>query len=247
MKTSFVVRANHFFVAIALAGAFAFSSVGTTQAAAPSSTTVREAQTILTKFGIPTGTIDGVYGANTGRGLCAFRQISGVSWSRSNANSALMTKLRSYDSTYAKLSAIPAPDRNGHDTYILVNQTCQTLTYVENGYYSRIMTTSTGKSGHRTTNGTYSMGNTQKGWHCSSLYPDCSRQTQGRFATSSSYGNMYNKRSVYGAVFVHGSTSVPTYPDSHGCIRVTVANSDWMYDHVGNNNGKVHLVIAGAY
>src|SRR5882724_10366936 len=34
------------------------------------SSKVREAQTIMTKFGIPTGDIDGYYGPSTARGLC---------------------------------------------------------------------------------------------------------------------------------------------------------------------------------
>jgi lipoprotein-anchoring transpeptidase ErfK/SrfK len=246
MKSLCTARIVRSLLAITLVSALTFTSVTTAQAVEASSA-VREAQTILTKFGIPTGTIDGYYGPNTARGLCAFRQVSGAAWSRKNVNATLLSKLRSYNSTYSNLGAVPAPSKNGHNTYILVNQTCQTLTYVENGHYSRIMTTSTGMSGHRTANGTYSMGQTQRGWHCSTSYPEsCATHTQGRFASIASFGNMYNRRAVYGSVFVHGSTSVPTTPASHGCIRVTVTNSDWMYDHVGNN-GSVYMVIAGAY
>jgi len=248
MKQSIITRASQFFVVVTLAGVLVFNSVGTAQAAPKTSAKVKEAQTIMTKFGIPTGTIDGQFGPNTARGLCAFRQISGATWTRDNVSNTLLKKMRQYKGQYSKLSAVPAPDKDGHDTYILINQTCQTLTYVENGHYSRIMLTSTGREGHRTANNTYTLSSVKKdwrGWHCSSLYPeDCTTQTQGQLTHISNFGNMYNKRHVYGAVYIHGSTSVPTYPASHGCIRVTIADSDWLYNR---NNHTIHLVVAGKY
>jgi len=55
---------------------------------------------------------------------------------------------------------------------------------------------------------------------------------------------MYNpRRQVVGAIFVHGSTSVPTYPASHGCIRVTVNDSDWLYHNVD----RMPIFITGKY
>lgn len=235
-------------LATLLASVFALGSVAPAHAAtAASSAKIKEAQTIMTKFNLPTGTIDGQFGPNTARGLCSFRQVSNQKWSRSSLTDAQLKKLRAYDAKYAKLSDIPAPKKDGKSTYVLVNQTCQTLTYVEGGYYKRVMTASTGMKGHTTKEGEYSLGGTKRGWHCSTIYPEsCATHTEGRFSTVEDYGNMYNKRHVYGAVFVHGSTSVPTYPASHGCIRVTPANSDWMYDNVGNN-GPVPIIIDGKY
>lgn len=210
---------------------------------------VKEAQTIMTKFGIPAGPIDGLWGSQTARGLCAFRSISGLTVSRNALTATDLTKLRSYNTTYTSLNQIPAPTRNSKTTYLLANQTCQAMTYVAANKYVRVMAISTGASATPTPNGNYSMGGTQRGWSCSTLYPEsCATHTEGRFASISNFGNMYNKRVFNSAsgLFVHGSTSVPTSPASHGCVRVTITDSDWMYDNVGNS-GATYLSIVGAY
>lgn len=164
-------------------------------------------------------------------------------------NDSLLSKLRSYDKQYASLGQIPAPKRGGESTYLYVHEKCQVMLYAENGHYKRVMAVSTGKAGKRTEtpNVTKRLGYTNRGWSCSTLWPEsCRTHTEGRFANISDYGNMYNKRGVIGNILVHGSTFVPTYPDSHGCIRVTVKDADWMYDHVGNGQ-KPLIIITGAY
>lgn len=217
--------------------------------AAPADPNVREAQLILTKFGIPVGPVDGMFGPQTARGFCAFRQIvPGAVPSRGNYTTGFMQRAREYNARYRSLRDIPAPTRSGQSTYVLVNETCQAMFYVENGRYVRVMPVSTGKAGYGTPNGEYSLGYTQRGWSCSTSYPEsCRTQSAGRFAaTHGTYGNMYNKRNFTGAYYVHGSTSVPTYPASHGCIRVPINDSDWMYDHVGNGP-RPKLIVTGAY
>lgn len=217
-------------------------------AQAATRTEVREAQVIMTKFGLPTGAVDGLYGPNTARALCAFRQMSGLPVSRSTVDAALLAKLRSYNTAYASLASVPAASLNGHATYLLAQKQCQAMLYVENGRYQRIMPMSTGMRGHDTPNGIYSLSSTRRGWSCSTIYPEsCNYHAVGRFVGISDYGNMYNKRFFRsGGYYVHGSTAVPTYPASHGCIRVPVSDSDWMYDHVGNY-GPTYFMVTGAY
>ena len=41
-------------------------------------------------------------------------------------------------------------------------------------------------------------------------------------------GEMYEPWYFYGGYALHGSTSVPAYPASHGCVRVSVADMDWL-------------------
>ena len=214
-------------------------------ASAASSSTVREAQTILKKFGMPVGTVDGVWGSQTARGLCAFRIVVGATPSRSGITSSTMSTLRSYNSRYSKLQSIPAKTRSGKSTYMYANQTCQAMLYVKGSRYQKAMAISTGMAGHSTPNSTYTMGNTATGWYCSKQYPEsCKNHTEGSFATSGKrFGNMYNRRHFVDGKYVHGSTSVPTYPASHGCIRVTIQDSDWMYDNVNS----LPLIIEGRY
>lgn len=208
---------------------------------------IKRSQTIMKKLGIPAGPVDGLWGSQTAQGLCTFRAISGSTPSRGTLDATTYRKLGQYNSKYSSLSKISASSLSGERTYLKVYQKCQTMVYVENGKYRKVIPVSTGKSGHSTPRGTYRLGYTQKGWNCSNLYPEsCKRQYSGKFRNISNYGNMYNMRHVTGAIFVHGSTSVPTYPASHGCIRVSTGNSDWMYDNVGN--GKKPLIqIIGTY
>ena len=213
------------------------------------SSDVREAQTIMTKFGLPTGPVDGIWGRQTARGLCAFRSIAGLPGGRNPLTAADIDSLRNYNATYSSIESIPAPARDGATTYLVADKTCQAMAYVEDGRYMKVMAISTGMSGFDFLQDGYShaLGGTNKGWSCSSEYPEsCTTQTSGRFASVSNQGNMYNKRHVTGGIYVHGSTSVPTYPASHGCIRVTVADSDWMYDHVGNH-GQPTFYVVGQY
>jgi lipoprotein-anchoring transpeptidase ErfK/SrfK len=239
-------------------------SATTVSAAASTSANVREAQTVMTHFGIPTGPIDGQFGPLTARGLCAFRMISGYAPSRGVLSDALLAKMRSYNQTYTgtnPIAKISAPMLAGNSTYVIVDQTCQAMVYVEAGHYQKVLAVSTGRAGYSTPVGHWLLGYTDTaktngkthpaGWSCSSEYPDTSdgcysHPGVGRFSVYSAQGNMYDKRHVVGGVYVHGSTDVPTYPASHGCIRVSVADSDWLFDHVGNT-AQPYIKITGTY
>lgn len=205
---------------------------------------VLAAQKIMLQCRIPTGTADGVSGPQTLRGLCTFRRMSGIGTSRAALDTKTYNTLVAYAKKYPRITDIPASSYLGNATYLVAQETCQAMVYVKNNRYQKAMAISTGVSGHATPNGRYVIGSTDRGWHCSSLYPEgCGTHNVGRFAYISNFGNMYNRRHITGAVYVHGSTDVPTYPASHGCIRVTVTDSDWMYDNVGT----IPTYVTGAY
>lgn len=216
---------------------------------------VREVQTILSKYGIPTGPIDGIWGPKTAQGVCTFRQISGLPVSRGSLTAADITKARQFKAAYSSLGSIPAPSRRGYGSYLLVNKTCQTMSFVRDNKFHKIFRVSTGKIGYDTRAGNFWLGSTRPGWSCSTLYPEsCYNYSQGinakttqRGVLYSTYGNMYNKRVISGAVMLHGSGSVPTYPASHGCVRTTVADSDWLYRNVSNAGGVVYMSVVGRY
>ncbi len=224
-------------------------------AEAATSSQIAEAQRILTKFAIPTGPVDGIWGAQTAQGMCTFRQIAGLPVSRGGITSSDLATLRNYNSWYAGLGSIPAPARNGRSTYLLANETCQTMVYVKGGAYVKVFRISTGRAGYPTPNGSFWLGATFPGWSCSTIFPEsCYIHSAGANAwyttkgvAYSKYGNMYNKRSFSGSFMLHGSGYVPTYPASHGCIRVSVANSDWLYRNISNAAGTVPLSVIGQY
>ncbi len=205
---------------------------------------VKEAQTILARWGVPVGPADGLSGPMTVRGLCAFRRMASMPTTRGGLDSATYAKIKEYGAKYRSITDIPASSFQGSTTYLHVSQTCQTMFYAKGRRWQRVLAVSTGVPGHSTPGGYYTVSNTTKGWWCSTLYPEsCRTQTTGEFAYVSNYGNMYNPRQVVGAIYVHGSTSVPTYPASHGCIRVTVNDSDWLYHNVDS----MRIFITGAY
>jgi peptidoglycan hydrolase-like protein with peptidoglycan-binding domain len=43
-------------------------------------------------------------------------------------------------------------------------------------------------------------------------------------------GKIYRPKYFVGGVAVHGSNSIPNYPASHGCVRVSVPAMDWIWD-----------------
>ncbi len=47
-------------------------------------------------------------------------------------------------------------------------------------------------------------------------------------------GALYNPLYFNGGIAVHGSKSVPAGPASHGCVRVTMASAEWLFDYVPN-------------
>jgi hypothetical protein len=43
-------------------------------------------------------------------------------------------------------------------------------------------------------------------------------------------GSIYRPKYFVGGVAVHGSGSIPNYPASHGCVRVSVPAMDWIWE-----------------
>lgn len=224
-----------------------------TLAAAAPSADIREAQTIITKFGIPVGPIDGLHGPNTAQGLCAFRWIAGMKASRAPLDSATLATLRDYNTRYASGHKTPKKHlSNGASTYLVVEQTCQTMFVFLEGTWWATFPVSTGRAGLDTPNGYYKLSGIPQGWRgwtCSTVYTQsCRNQTAGKDIAYGNYGNMYNKRQftvINGVnVYIHGSNTVPTRPDSAGCVRVSVQNMDWISSNVPANTG---LLVTGKY
>lgn len=46
-------------------------------------------------------------------------------------------------------------------------------------------------------------------------------------------GGLYSAMYFYEGFAIHGSTSVPSYPASHGCVRVSLGDADWLYERIG--------------
>ena len=59
-------------------------------------------------------------------------------------------------------------------------------------------------------------------------------------------GQIYRPKYFKGGVAIHGSSSVPAYPASHGCVRVSVSAMDMIWDTGLLPRGTTVVVHAGS-
>ncbi len=159
------------------------------------------------------GTADGVFGQATYHAVIAFQKVQGLT------RDGIVGP-----ATWARLARpyAPAPRYRPATTSLEVNLAKQVIYYVRNGTIQRIIDASTGSGAWY-----YSQGRWAR-----AITPT------GRFRIYWRYGNgwqagplgsMYRPNYFYAGYAVHGMTSVPAYPASHGCVRMTVPTMDRMW------------------
>lgn len=177
-------------------------------------------QEALAKAGFYHSAVDGEFGRTTASAVVAFHKYLGLD--RSGAFSAL---------DWIRLALLPdpgLPSRWSESDYIEVDLARQLLFLVEDGELARVMPVSTG-GGYAYTSprtGNTAIANTpqgdfrlkwhQLGWECDPATGWC---VYKYWAFSDYYG-------------IHGYRQVPTYPASHGCIRVETWDADWLESHL---------------
>ncbi len=176
--------------------------------AAVSTTSLQRA---LADKGLYRGPIDGKYGAKTQNAVMAFRKEIGVARSYSWSDS-LWDDLMIYQAPYTRFDE---PDR------VEINLAKQTAHLFVDGKLKATFPISSGSgeiflnySGNPvravTPTGDYKVFRREYGWYTSYL------------------GEMLNPWFFNGGIAIHGSTSVPPYPASHGCVRLTIWDSDYI-------------------
>ena len=159
------------------------------------------------------GPADGVFGSNTYHAVIAFQKVQGLT------RDGIVGP-----ATWARLAKpyAPAPRYRLATASLEVNLSRQVIYYVRNGTIQRIIDASTGSGAWY-----YSQGRWAR-----AITPT------GRFRIYWRYGNgwqagplgsMYRPNYFYAGYAVHGMTSVPAYPASHGCVRMTVPTMDRMW------------------
>jgi hypothetical protein len=177
---------------------------------ADADTRFRAVEQHLRDLGYPVGKVDGVQDGASLRALCAWRRLSGGATHRGGIQPA------EYDSILAT-KGLPSVSRTS--THLVVDRTCQVVTYRAEGRVRRVLAASTGRAGKETPTGVFSVDRKRSGWHTSTLYP-------------APQPNMYNTMYFNGPVAVHGAREVPTEPASSGCVRVTPADADFLFPRV---------------
>jgi N-acetylmuramoyl-L-alanine amidase len=145
-----------------------------------------------------------VFTASLTDAVIAFQKVEGLSRTGSMSQND-WRKL-------AKAKPIEAT-RNGPPNRIEVDKTRQILIKVRGGKVAGVLPVSTGATG-----------NTPEGVH----------GIRWKAPTTTTWlgpGILYRTLTFSGNAFaIHGWKSVPTYPASHGCVRVPIWTADWLYD-----------------
>ena len=171
------------------------------------------------------GTADGHYGAGTALAVMAFQKVSALP--RTGVADA---------ATLAGLAAAtdPAPlVPTGAPTRVEIDMARQVLLVWRDGQLIRILPVSTG-SGKRYC---------EKGNCGVAVTPLGDFRAERRIAGlhRSPLGVLYNPVYFHKGFAIHGSPSIPASPASHGCVRVPIHSSRWIYDHVADGT-PIHLL-----
>ncbi len=143
--------------------------------------------------------VDGRYDFRTGDAVLAFRKVQ------------RMPRVFGVDAGVWRALADPIrprPKSTANGLHIEIDQTRQVLYTVADGSITNIMHVSTGKPSTPTRDGWFRVNRKLAGFSAHHLY----------------YPSYFD-----GNRAIHGWTEVPTYPASHGCVRVPYWNAQWIF------------------
>ena len=165
--------------------------------------------------------VDGGYGLTTTQAVMAFEKYMGLD-ADGRVDQATADALTS-------MTLRPIARANS-GTLVEVDKSKQLLYFVIDGRTEWVLNTSTGNGEAYTEADQNTPGEVISGV---SLTPDglhnVNRQRPDGW-WEGDLGKIYRPKYFVGGVAVHGSNSIPNYPASHGCVRVSVPAMDWVWD-----------------
>ncbi|GII98739.1 peptidoglycan hydrolase-like protein with peptidoglycan-binding domain [Sediminihabitans luteus] len=187
---------------------------------------VSELQQALVDLGYRGTGVDGSFGAGTTQAVWALQKAAGL------ARDGVVGP-----ATLAAVEDGVRPKARSTSGHVLEFDVARQLVLlVDDGTVGAIMNASSGNGdefeakGHTywatTPTGSYAVG----------------RQVDGNYASGLELGDMYRPKFFNGGIAVHGSPSVPAWPASHGCVRVTNASINYIWDVWGAPPGTRVLV-----
>jgi len=180
---------------------------------APQSTATAQLQQALTDAGFYRGAVDGSYGPQTQQAVMAFRKEIGAtrSFTWSDAHWGLLND-------YVKPWT---PFRFNEPNRIEINLSRQVLYLFQDDVLAQVFPISSG-NGQPYTNqfGSFSNAHTPTGSF------EIQRHIRGE--RISFLGLLWNPWYFKGGYAIHGSPDVPAFPASHGCVRLTMWDSNWL-------------------
>jgi len=166
--------------------------------------------------------VDGNYGLTTRQAVMAVQKYAGLP-----ANGSLNAET----ATFLSQMTEKARGRANAGTLVEVDKSRQLLFFVIEGETHWVLNTSTG------TEIPYERPNSnnpeiiERG---SSVTPTGLHGVNRQRAEGwweGDLGEIYRPKYFIGGVAVHGSNSIPNYPASHGCVRVSVPAMDWIWEN----------------
>lgn len=144
---------------------------------------------------------DGVYGHTTAQAVMAVQKVHGL------ARDGVCGP-----NTWAVIDRLSRPrGRTTSGTVMEVDLAKQVVIFVVSGRTRWVLNTSTGKSGWRTPRGRYR------------IFRQVNRMDYGPL------GSLWRPKYFNGGIAIHGSGSIPGYPASHGCARVSNAAMNYVW------------------
>ena len=144
---------------------------------------------------------DGSYGSNTYHAVMAFQKFYGLG--RDGVAGP---------QTLRHINLVGRPNaRSRSGRVIEVDLARQVVLLVDGGYVHSVFNASTGDASHRTPRGKYRIFRQINGLRVSPL------------------GKLWRPKYFNGGIALHGSPSVPAYAASHGCVRLTNPEIDFLW------------------
>lgn len=161
---------------------------------------VRLTQERLGSLGYWVGEIDGRYGHLTQQAVLAFQKVEGLDRDG-------ITGPQTMERMALAVRPVPAQLTDGME----IDLERQVLFIVRGGQVIETYNTSTGEEGWTTPGGSF----------------EIDRQIDGLRVAP--LGELWRPKYFNGGIAVHGSNSIPAYPASHGCTRISNAGIDHLW------------------
>ncbi len=176
----------------------------------------------LLELGFWVSGVDGEYGLTTRQAVMAFQKYMGF------ADPDGSVDQQTADALTAETVRPHARANSG--TLVEVDKGKQLLFFVIDGRTEWILNASTGNGEAYTEPDQNTPGEVISGVSItpSGLHEVNRQRPEGWW--EGDLGEIYRPKYFVGGVAVHGSNSIPNYPASHGCVRVSVPAMDWIWD-----------------
>ena len=165
---------------------------------------------------------DGDYGLTTSQAVMAFQKYNGFDDPSGSVDEQTAQALT--------VETVRPHARANSGTLVEVDKGKQLLFFVVDGNTEWVLNVSTGNGEAYIEEDKNTPGETISGVSLtpSGLHEVNRERPEGWW--EGDLGEIYRPKYFVGGVAVHGSNSIPNYPASHGCVRVSVPAMDWIWE-----------------